>query len=464
VAFQHIEESVPPLQTLSPALTAALDLIIQRALEHDPIQRYSTAGKLVGAFERVLSVVGKAGVVEKKDLVEAEEPVQEEKPRVEDSQEELQAVAPFLGSMKLPVVRLSKEHEQRQGLLSGATPLPPVPQLSQISEVELSSSESGGWQFRPPIITNHMAAVKGTTGPQRALASYPPLPDLTAQKTQPGNLRHEEGELPIVPLGHHQRIDPATLILPADQHRRNDPDTLILPSTPTELANGEVFPMGTLDNARQFWQESEPAKDDVNPHVWLSNTPEMASFQSASMNPANAYMPAPEVQGMPAPLAVDKGRRKTLALLATGGVVTLGLLGLGGVDLAHFMQNRGRPASKVNIPAIGEKNPPKTLPKAVMIGKKSQPINSSLVFTNPSDKQDSLLIHLPNGNFVAYERACTHQQVPVNYDPQSHHLICPRHNSIFDPQAGAKVLSGPAPTPLKPVKIRINADGSIVLA
>jgi Rieske Fe-S protein len=186
---------------------------------------------------------------------------------------------------------------------------------------------------------------------------------------------------------------------------------------------------------------------------------------------------------------VNKGRRKTVAVLA-GSVAAVGLLGLGGFSLTHFLQNRPaspslavakpteaaakptkqkppakattptkqKPPAKATMPANTVKTPP--MPKNV-IGKKSQPVNTSMDFTNSADKQASLLIHLPGGNFVAYESACTHQQVPVAYDPQQHLLICPLHHSVFDPAAGAKVLSGPAPTPLALVKININADGSI---
>ena len=87
--------------------------------------------------------------------------------------------------------------------------------------------------------------------------------------------------------------------------------------------------------------------------------------------------------------------------------------------------------------------------------------NSSKTFTNPADGQDSLLIRLANGNFVACERACTHAGVPVNYDSGQQQIVCPAHGAIFDPANGFAHTSGPGNGPLPTVPIRVNADGTI---
>jgi hypothetical protein len=52
---------------------------------------------------------------------------------------------------------------------------------------------------------------------------------------------------------------------------------------------------------------------------------------------------------------------------------------------------------------------PAPIPTGTVIGSTTQATNSAVSFTNPTDGQGSLLIHLPNGKFVACERACTHQ-------------------------------------------------------
>jgi Rieske Fe-S protein len=88
-------------------------------------------------------------------------------------------------------------------------------------------------------------------------------------------------------------------------------------------------------------------------------------------------------------------------------------------------------------------------------------------FTNPTTGLADILVHLsskeapPNGKFVAYDRACTHQKVLVNYDPNTGKLICPLHGSIFDPANNGKVVRGPATIPLAMVPIKVNADGTV---
>ena len=104
---------------------------------------------------------------------------------------------------------------------------------------------------------------------------------------------------------------------------------------------------------------------------------------------------------------------------------------------------------------------------ANVIGTTTIAANSYANFTNPGDKKDSVLVHLANGNFVAYERACTHVGVNVNYDPATQLLVCPAHGAIFDPTKNAAVVQGPngsAATTIRPlakVAIKVNGDGTI---
>jgi Rieske Fe-S protein len=107
---------------------------------------------------------------------------------------------------------------------------------------------------------------------------------------------------------------------------------------------------------------------------------------------------------------------------------------------------------------------PTPTPTGKVIGSSSQATNTSVNFTNPADGQGSLLIHLPNGNFVACERACTHQGAWVNYDPASGQLVCPAHGAIFDPKNACSHVSGPGSGPLTNVAITINANGTITTA
>ncbi|GHP01144.1 hypothetical protein KSF_111910 [Reticulibacter mediterranei] len=60
-ALLHVQQPVPSLLALRPDLPPALDLVLGRALEPHPEQRYQSAGHLANAFERVLVVIEESG-------------------------------------------------------------------------------------------------------------------------------------------------------------------------------------------------------------------------------------------------------------------------------------------------------------------------------------------------------------------------------------------------------------------
>ena len=64
---------------------------------------------------------------------------------------------------------------------------------------------------------------------------------------------------------------------------------------------------------------------------------------------------------------------------------------------------------------------------------------------------------------VAYSKVCTHVGCPVAlYEQQTHHLLCPCHQSQFDIKREAEVIFGPAKRPLPQLPITIDADGYLV--
>ena len=73
----------------------------------------------------------------------------------------------------------------------------------------------------------------------------------------------------------------------------------------------------------------------------------------------------------------------------------------------------------------------------------------------------AVLVHLDNGDFVAYSAVCTHQGCTVAY--KNGQLACPCHGSVFDPADGAAVIAGPAPKPLTEIPVKVQG-GSIVKA
>jgi len=64
---------------------------------------------------------------------------------------------------------------------------------------------------------------------------------------------------------------------------------------------------------------------------------------------------------------------------------------------------------------------------------------------------------------VAYSKICTHVGCPVAlYEQQTHHLLCPCHQSTFDMADGAKVVFGPAKRPLPQLPITVDDEGYLV--
>jgi ubiquinol-cytochrome c reductase iron-sulfur subunit len=64
---------------------------------------------------------------------------------------------------------------------------------------------------------------------------------------------------------------------------------------------------------------------------------------------------------------------------------------------------------------------------------------------------------------VAYSKICTHMGCPVAlYEQQTHHLLCPCHQSTFDVTQNCKVVFGPAKRNLPQLPIKVDADGYLV--
>ena len=64
---------------------------------------------------------------------------------------------------------------------------------------------------------------------------------------------------------------------------------------------------------------------------------------------------------------------------------------------------------------------------------------------------------------VAYSKICTHVGCPVGlYEQQTHHLLCPCHQSTFDVTEDCKVIFGPAGRPLPQLPISVDAEGYLV--
>lgn len=86
-----------------------------------------------------------------------------------------------------------------------------------------------------------------------------------------------------------------------------------------------------------------------------------------------------------------------------------------------------------------------------------------LVGTRPGRLDPGSLAQPTVGDIVVYSKICTHAGCPVGlYRARPGELLCPCHQSTFDVNAGAEVLSGPAGRPLPQLPIGVNEDGELI--
>jgi len=111
---------------------------------------------------------------------------------------------------------------------------------------------------------------------------------------------------------------------------------------------------------------------------------------------------------------------------------------------------------------------PITYPRQRIANTKDVSQGDSLLFEYPYEDHPSLLIHLPDGEFVAYDALCTHLGCQIHYNKDAvpgwednpKQAFCPCHGGVFDPNTG-KVLGGPPPRPQPKLKLEIDDQGEI---
>ncbi len=136
----------------------------------------------------------------------------------------------------------------------------------------------------------------------------------------------------------------------------------------------------------------------------------------------------------------DVARRAVVtgAILLAGGTAVAGCGGSSGADAAGSSS---------------------AAPGGVIVKLADVPVGSA-VSAEVSGKR--VIVAQPTkGKVVAFSAVCTHQGCTVS--PAGAMLNCPCHGSVFDALTG-KNLSGPAPSPLPPVPVKLNAAGDGVVA
>jgi ubiquinol-cytochrome c reductase iron-sulfur subunit len=78
----------------------------------------------------------------------------------------------------------------------------------------------------------------------------------------------------------------------------------------------------------------------------------------------------------------------------------------------------------------------------------------------PEDIKDKRERDWAHQGIVAFSKICTHVGCPISlYEQQTHHVLCPCHQSTFDLSDGARVIFGPAGHALPQLRISVNNQG-----
>lgn len=167
---------------------------------------------------------------------------------------------------------------------------------------------------------------------------------------------------------------------------------------------------------------------------------------------------------------LQQGRRKFLQTMV--GFAAVSVTGLWLLKFASTSSPQPSPSSLQPSSSSSQSpsNPqPATTPTAssnsgqLLTNAANIPSNQSLTFNDPA-VGPIVLIHLDNGQFVAYSAICTHAGCEVQFDPSARDIACPCHGAVFDPYNNAQVLGGPAPYPLQRIPIQFDSStGNIYL-
>jgi Rieske Fe-S protein len=139
------------------------------------------------------------------------------------------------------------------------------------------------------------------------------------------------------------------------------------------------------------------------------------------------------------------------------------------LKIATLPSSQGQTPTYVSQPATQPSTQPTTQPstqirRLLLANAANIPSNQSLALNDPT-YGPIILIHLDNGQIVAYSSICTHAGCQVQFDPAGRDIACPCHGAVFDPYNNAQVVAGPAPYPLQKIPIQYDAStGNIYLS
>jgi serine/threonine protein kinase/Rieske Fe-S protein len=512
VAQMHVQEQLPSLHSLVPELPLALVSVIHQSLERDPQRRFQQVNDVLEAFSQVVMGVTNPhqNSVASKGLLAGTSLRTTQNTPAEDYASSSWQLTPPIVTGKLAA--LSPKSSLSTSARMPAQPAPTARRSSppvKTGPIEVAPATTR--QLPPPVPNSYSESDDAPTiirsDPPRSYQQDARGPAPRMYEQEPSDPRMEaprpyqqDARGPAPRMYEQEPRDPRMEAPRYQQDARGpaprmyeqeprDP-RMEAPRSYQQEAREPREPLSKLPDEAVWWGEG-----DQQPQVSLRLAqPDSARAQSRKRPDASNARSANKGRGR-ASQSSSSGlnRRQVLAIVATGGVVAAGALL---VTNLHLL-NMGHPTASANnqgsqtgattaqkgttttqgsqtgttntqASQTGAKPQQKATQPAQMpghtgtaIGSASQLKNTSQQFSNPADGKASLLVHLPNGTFVAYKQACTHEGVAVNYDPGTQTFICPAHGAIFDPAKSGAVLQGPATSPLPMVGVKVNSDGSV---
>ncbi len=176
------------------------------------------------------------------------------------------------------------------------------------------------------------------------------------------------------------------------------------------------------------------------------------------------------------------GRRKLIRNSLLGALAPLGLLAiiplrdLGPLPGASLTGTAWKPGKRLVTDPTGRPIKAAEIPIGTVIHVQPEDIDRMEHPLDERAKATTLVIRLEPDEItdpkqkrwavdgiVAYSKICTHVGCPVGlYERQTHHLLCPCHQSTFDVTKDCAVIFGPAARPLPQLPLDVDDEGYLV--
>lgn len=468
VAMQHVNQPAPSLRSIAPDVPVALASVINQALEREPDRRFQRVSELVEAFAQVTKgVTGELRNTTGSQFTPRASSSKE--PAMRQTGSSWQLLPPIVtGKLdSIPpsaIQQLGNQPRKLSGLTGG---MPPVQKSSTQARIPQSAPAPARAPQEPQIKPAATASA-----PARSESARPEV-----AKPEPAKSEVAKQESALTGM------KPFDWWSMPGQYQ----DVSMVSNRAKEASSTR----GAAPNAAKEAAPAQAAESARSQGSLRLNDTETADPWGMGMDPMMSSSPRQAPRSRSRKRSGGMQRRQVVAMLAGGGVLVAGGAVFFALSRQRGMQQQAKvtphttTAATTNAPAsksstttttgtantntktttttAGNKQTTTAGHTGAVIAQSNIAVNSAVNFTNPTTNRSDILVHLPNGQFVAYDRACTHQQVLINYDPNTHMMVCPLHGSIFNPANDGKVVQGPAVTAVAMVPIKINADGTVTV-